>query len=86
MDLVTARKGTTTTTPTNPLLSTADEKQEKYKGMSRSELNTTLQMCDKSRTGDMMDLPAWIQECATKCTRKHYKSITNCSRNMKILK
>ena len=43
--------------------------------MSRSELNTTPQMCGKVRTVDMIDLPAWMQECATKGTRKHNKSI-----------
>ena len=43
--------------------------------MSSSELNTTLQMCGNASTGDMMDPPAWMQECSTKGTRKHYKSI-----------
>ena len=60
MDPVTAIKETTKTTPTNPLSSTADEKQDKSKGMSRIELNTTLQMCGKSSTGDMMDITAWM--------------------------
>ena len=32
-------------------------------------------MCGKASTGDMTDLPAWTQECATKGTSKHYKSI-----------
>ena len=58
--LITEVKTTTTTTPTNPLSSTADEKHDKSKGMSRSELNTTLQMCGKSSTGDMMDITAWM--------------------------
>ena len=32
-------------------------------------------MCSKYRTGDMIDLPAWMKECATKVTIKNYKSI-----------
>ena len=32
-------------------------------------------MCSKVNTGDIMDIPAWMQECATKGTSKHYKSI-----------
>ena len=69
--LITAIKATTTTIPTNPLSSTADEEQDESKGVSRSELNTTIQMCGKASTGDMMDLPARMQECATKGTSKH---------------
>ena len=42
--LITSIKATTTTKPTNPLSSTADEKQGESKGMTRSELNTTTQM------------------------------------------
>ena len=73
--LITSIKATTTITPTIPSSSTADKKQDKSKGMSRSELNTTLQMCGKSSTGNMVELPAWMQECATKGTSEHYKSI-----------
>ena len=43
--------------------------------MSKSELDTTLQMCGKASTVDTVDLPAWTQECTTKGTSKHYKSI-----------
>ena len=32
-------------------------------------------MFSKTSTGDMMDLPAWMQECATKVTSEHYKLI-----------
>ena len=32
-------------------------------------------MCGKASTGYMMDLPSWIQECATKGTSKNYMSI-----------
>ena len=73
--LITAIKATTTTTPTIPSSSTADEKQEEPKGMYRIKSNNILQMCGKASTGDMMDLPAWMQECTTKGTSKHYKSI-----------
>ena len=58
--LITEIKTTTTTTPTNPLSSTADEVQGKFKEISRSELNTTLQMCGKASTGDIMDIPEWM--------------------------
>ena len=71
--LITAIQGITTTTPENPLSSTADENKEKLKGMSRGDLNTTLRMCGKASTGDIMDIPSRMQECATKVTRKHYK-------------
>ena len=37
-------------------------------------MNTTLQMCGKLSTGDMMDLPECMQEYSTKSTSKHYKS------------
>ena len=73
--LITAIKTTTTITPTIPSLGKAGEKQDESKGMSRSELNNTLQICWKASTGDMMDLPAWMQESATKGTSEHYKSI-----------
>ena len=63
------------TTPTNPSSLTADDKQEKSKGTSRSELNTTLYMGVKAITGDIMDLPACMQENDTKGTIKHYNSI-----------
>ena len=43
--------------------------------MYRIKLNNILQILDKANTGDMIDLPAWMQECATKGTIKHYKSI-----------
>ena len=42
---------------------------------SKSELEMTLQMCGKASTDDMVDLPAWMQECATKVTSENYKSI-----------
>ena len=73
--LITARKGTTMTTLNIPSPITADEKQDESKGMYRSKLNNILQMCGKDSTWDMMDLPAWMQECSTKGTSKHYKSI-----------
>ena len=43
--------------------------------MYRSEFNTTLRMCSKASTVNMMDLPAWMQECTTKGLSEHYKSI-----------
>ena len=58
MALITAIKATTTTTPTNKLSITADEKQDESKGTYSSELDTTLKMCGRARTGDIMDLPA----------------------------
>ena len=73
--LITAIQLTTMTTPTNPSSMTADDKQEKSKGTSRSELNTTLYMGVKAITGDIMDLPACMQENDTKGTIKHYNSI-----------
>ena len=59
--LITSIKATTVIALIIPSSSTVDEKQDKSKGMSRIELNTTLQLCAKASTGDMMDLPAWMQ-------------------------
>ena len=41
--------------------------------MSKSELAALLQMCGKSITGALTDLPAWLQECADKGTTDHYR-------------
>ena len=30
-------------------------------------------MCGKSITGALMDIPAWLQECADKVTTDHYR-------------
>ena len=73
--LITDIKGTNTTTPKNPSPSKTSDNQDKSKWMPKSELDTTLKMCGKSSTGSMVDLPAWIQECATKGTSEHYKLI-----------
>ena len=75
MALITAIKATTMNTPNNRSSSTADEKQDKSKGVSSSEFNSTFQIYGKDSTGNMMDLPVWMQECATKVTIEHYKSI-----------
>ena len=69
--LIMAIKTTTMTIPTIPLSRTVDEKQDKYKEISRSGLNTTLFMCGKDSTGDIMDLPAWMQDFVTKGTSKY---------------
>ena len=71
--LITAIKATTMNTPNNRSSSTADEKQDKSKGVSSSEFNSTFQIYGKDSTGNMMDLPVWMQECATKVTIEHYK-------------
>ena len=71
--LITAIKGTNTTTPKNPSPIKTSDKQDESKWMPKSELDTTLQMCSKASMGDRVDLPAWMQERDKKGTRKHYK-------------
>ena len=70
-----AIKGTNTTMPTNPSPSKTSDKQDESKCMSKSELDMTLKMCGKAITGNIVDLPSWMQECATKGTSEHYKTI-----------
>ena len=72
LDLITDIKETTTTTPNISSSNTVDENHEEPKGIPMSKFNTKLQMWGKASTGDMMDIPAWMQKFATKGTRKHY--------------
>ena len=52
----------------NYISTTSSEQTDESRGMSQSELNNTLQMCRKSTTGDSVDLPLWMQDCAAKGT------------------
>ena len=62
---------TATSNTSNYPSTTSAERTDESRGMSKSELNNTLQMCGKSTTGDSADLPLWMQDCAAKGTN-HY--------------
>ena len=64
----TATSNTSNYTPT-----TSAERTYESRGMSKSDLKNTLQMCGKSATGDSADLPLWMQDCASKGTSNPYK-------------
>ena len=49
------------------------DKQDESKQMSQIELLTILQMCGKTITGELADLPAWLQELSFKGTTDPYK-------------
>ena len=43
--------------------------------MSRGELLTLLQICGKASTGELVDLPVWLQECSARGTTDPYRMI-----------
>ena len=54
-------------------MATPEQKVDDTKHMSKSEMATLLQMCGKSSTGTLADLPMWFQDCADKGTTDPYQ-------------
>ena len=52
-----------------------EQKVDDTKHMSKSELATLLQMCSKSSTGALMDLPTWLKELSDKGTTDPYRQM-----------
>ena len=74
LDIITATRSTGATSSTAPTPApTPTEEKDDYKGMSKNELAVNLQICGQAITGEVTNLPSWIQYCAAKGTSEHYK-------------
>ena len=74
LDIIAAIRstGTTSSADLTPAATPTEEKNDS-KGVSKNELAVTLQICGQSSTGEVTDLPDWIQDFAAKGTIEHYK-------------